>query len=212
MRLYSRFIMLLLPLPCFLTAQQWEVGASGGYGIPRNVDVTGRTLSGEAGFERGWAAGALLGNQMNKWVGGEARYTFQKQDLRVSSGSVKATRSGQSHAIHYDVLVHALKREATVRPFVAAGAGVKWFRGRGEERRFQELSNLVVLTRTNEAQALVSVGGGVKVALSRHSLIRFDFRDYLTPIPTNLLATPPGSRLHGWLNDFVFLVGISAAF
>ena len=206
-------LVFMIMLPCLLCAQEWEVGGSAGYGFPRGVDATTRTgLSGSAGFQRGVAAGAVFGNQMNRFVGGEARYTFREQDLRVTLGSTTVTREAQSHAIHYDVLVHATNREATIRPFFAAGAGVKFFRSSGIEARFQDLSNLVVLTRAHEAQPLISLGGGVKIRLSRHTLVRFDFRDYASPTPTKLLAAPPGSRLHGWVNDFVLLVGFSGVF
>ena len=95
-------------------------------------------------------------------MGGEARYTYQSDDLRVSSGAVKAKASAQSNAFHYDVLIHATSKESSVRPFFAVGAGMKFYRGTGAEPAFQPLSNLVVLTHTNEAQPLISVGGGVK--------------------------------------------------
>ncbi len=39
-----------------------------------------------------------------------------------------------------------------------------------------------------------------------------DFRDYATPIPSNLLATPSGCKMTGWMHDFVFLIGISSVF
>jgi hypothetical protein len=188
------------------------VGAAGGYGLYNNKTVTSGSLTGSAGFESGIAAGALLGNQMNRYVGGEARYTFRKDDLKVSSGSTKATAGAQSHAIHYDVLIHAAKADSHVRPFLAAGAGVKWYRGTGAEPVFQPLSRLVVLTHTSEAQPLVSLGGGVKISMSKRSLLRLDFRDYTTPLPNNLLATPATAKIGGWVHDFVFLVGVSSVF
>ena len=212
MRLFIKTLLLLSPLPCLLPAQNWEVGAAGGYGFYRQSSVTSGSLKGSAGFDSGFAAGALLGNQMNRYVGGEARYTFRKDDLQVSSGSTKATAVAQSHALHYDVLIHGAEMGSPVRPFLAAGAGVKWFRGTGAEQVFQPLSNLVVLTHTSEAQPLVSVGGGVKISVSKRALLRLDFRDYATPLPNNLLATPATAKIGGWVHDFVFLVGISSVF
>jgi hypothetical protein len=149
---------------------------------------------------------------MNRWVGGEARYTYRVDELRVSSGSVEAKAKAQSHAIHYDVLVHAAKKESPIRPFAAIGAGVKIYRGTGAEPPVQPLSNLVVLTHTREAQPLISAGGGVKMAISHAALLRLDFRDYFTPLPSNLLATPGSTRIGGWMHDFVFLAGISHVF
>jgi hypothetical protein len=212
MRILSRLAMLLLPLPSLLSGQQWEVGGSAGYGAFRDVTATAGSASGSAGFDSGFVAGGVIGNQIYRFVAGEARYTFQKDDLRVSSGSTKATMTGQSHAIHYDVLIHAASRESKVRPFLAAGAGVKFYRANGQEVSYQPLSNLVVLTHTREAQPLISVGGGVKFSMSRRTLLRLDFRDYLTPLPSSLLAAPPNSRISGWMHDFVFLVGVSTVF
>ena len=120
--------------------------------------------------------------------------------------------TGQSHAIHYDVLVHMTSKESRLRPFLAAGAGVKIYRGTGAEVAYQPLSNLVVLTHTQEAQPLISVGGGVKISVSKRALLRLDFRDYLTPVPSSLLAAPPFSKISGWVHDFVFLVGVSTVF
>src|SRR5215472_10900338 len=96
-------------LPCLVPAQSWEVGGDAGYGIYRRADVVNGPLTGKAGFDNGAAFGALLGNQLHSIVGGEARYTFQKDDLVVSSGATKATATAQSHALHYDVLIHATK-------------------------------------------------------------------------------------------------------
>ena len=212
MRPFIRLLIPLTALSCLLSAQSWEVGASGGYGVYRNASVTSGTQSGSAGFNSGIAFGGVLGNEMNRYVGGEVRYTFRGGDLKVSAGSTKATAAAQSHAVHYDVLIHATKMESPIRPFLAAGAGVKWYRGTGTEPVFQPLSNLVVLTHTSEAQPLISIGGGIKFRIAEHALFRLDARDYATPIPSDLLAAPSGSKITGWMHDFVFLIGISSVF
>src|ERR1051325_1719250 len=144
MRLLSNVALLMMPLASMLSAQSWEVGAGGGYGFYRNVNVSSANVSGKAGFASGVAFSALLGNQVNRWIGGEARYTYRMDDMQVSSGSTKAKAGAESHAIHYDVLVHAATKESRVRPFLAAGAGVKFYRGTGAEPAYQPLSNLVV--------------------------------------------------------------------
>lgn len=212
MRIILSSLAFLAILPGLSFGQHWEVGGSGGYNFLRDVDVTAGTVTGKTGFDSGFAAGAVLGNNLHRLIGGEIRYTYQKQDLKVTSGSSQATLDGRAHALHYDVLIHATPRESAIRPFFAIGAGVKYYQGTGTETAFQPLSNLVLLTRTNEAQPLVSVGGGVKVAVGKRALVRFDFRDYATPLPTSLLVTPPNSSASGWIHDFVFLVGLSATF
>lgn len=208
----SRVAILMIPFSCLLYGQSWEFGGSAGYGLYKDVNATAGSISGKAGFEPGVAFGASLGDNITRLIGGEVRYTYRTDDLRVSSGSTKATAGGQSHAIHYDVLIHAASKESPVRPFLAAGAGVKLYRGTGAEPAFQPLSNLVVLTHTTEAQPLISMGGGVKFSVSRRALVRLDFRDYATPLPNNLLAAPSGSKVSGWMHDLVFLVGISTVF
>jgi hypothetical protein len=192
-----------------LPAQRWEIGGSAGYSLWHNVNVTSGTASGTTGFGSGVAFGGLLGNDISRHIGGEIRYTFIQDDLRVSSGSTKATAAGQSHAVHYDFLVHATSPSESVRPFFAVGAGVKYYRGTGAEPAFQPLSNLVVLTHTNEAQPLISAGGGIKFPVSRRALLRLDFRDYMTPYPGNVLALSPNSHASGWLHNFVVMIGIS---
>jgi hypothetical protein len=204
--------MIAIPLSCGLFGQSWEFGGSAGYGFYHNNSVSAGNVSGTAGFGSGVAIGAVLGNEMGHWIGGEARYTYRSDDLQVSSGSTKATATAMSHAMHYDVLIHLASKESRVRPFFAAGAGVKLYRGTGVEPAYQPLSNLVVLSHTNEAQPLISAGGGVKLSMSKRVLLRLDLRDYATPIPTSLLATPPGSKIGGWMHDLVFLVGVSTVF
>jgi hypothetical protein len=212
MRKFFRVSLLILPLPCLVSAQSWEVGADAGYGFFRQATVTNGSVTGTTGFAPGVAFGGVLGNQIHSFVGGELRYTFRSDDLQVESGSTKATARGQSHALHYDILLHAAPQKSPIRPFFAIGAGVKFYRGTGNEPPFQPLSNLVVLSHTHEAQPMISAGGGLKIAAGKRAMVRLDFRDYATPTPTSLLATPGSSRIGSWMHDFVFLVGVSSTF
>jgi hypothetical protein len=212
MRIILRCLTVLLPLPCLLLGQHWEVGADGGYGASKDVSVTSGTATGSTGFSSGYAFGALLGSQYNRVAGGEIRYTYQADDLKVSLGSTTVKARARSQALHYDVLIHATSMESKIRPFLAAGAGVKVYQGTGAEPVFQPLSNLVVLSHTTEAKPLVSVGGGVKFKVSPRTLFRIDLRDYVTPMPSNILATHGGSKASGWIHDFVLLVGVSKTF
>ena len=47
---------------------------------------------------------------------------------------------------------------------------------------------------------------------SERVLFRADFRDYVTPFPDRLFATPRTAKEHGWLHDFVTMAGISFVF
>lgn len=208
-----RMCLLMAPLSAALWCEQhWEVGGSAGYGLYRDVSVTNGVLSGKTGFASGVAFGAVFGNETTRHIGGEARYTYRSDDLRVTAGGTRATAGGESHAIHYDLLVHATSPDSPIRPFVAVGGGVKVYRGTGAEPAFQPLNTLVVLTHTTEAQPLISAGGGLKFPVSRRALVRLDFRDYMTPFPSDVLARRTNTRTSGWVHDFVLMVGVSRVF
>ena len=134
---------------CF--AQQWELGAAGGFGIYKNATVTGDGQSGTAGFSNGATLSAFAMQDLYKHLGGELGYTFQFDSLMASSGGAKATFSGQSHAIHYDLLYKPLSREAQIQPYLVAGAGVKVYRGTGTPEVSQDLGYLAVSPTRNRS-------------------------------------------------------------
>lgn len=207
-----RICLLASPLPCALWCQHWEVGGSAGYGLYHDVAVSNGSLSGKTGFASGVAFGAVIGNETTRHLGGELRYTYRSDDLRVSAGPTTARAGAESHALHYDLLIHGANSEAPARPFLAIGGGIKRYRGTGAEPTFQPLSGLVVLTHTSETEPMISAGGGMKFRLSRRSLLRLDFRDYMTPFPGNVLARRANTQTSGWVHDFVLMVGISGIF
>jgi hypothetical protein len=135
---------------------------------------------------------------------------FEQNDLKLSSGGTSASFGAQSHAVHYDFLVHATPLGSSMRPYVAFGGGVKFYRGTGTEVAVQPLGNIALLTKTNEVKGLLSVGGGVKFQLSSRVLIRLDVHDYITPFPVNLIAPASGSTApSGWVNNIVATAGVS---
>jgi hypothetical protein len=193
-------------------AQEWEVGASAGFGFPRNPAVTTPAGSGAAGFRYGSTFGAVAGNDTYERLSGEMHYLYRVSNLKVTGGGQEAGFNGETHVVHYDMLFHTADRDARVRPFLAGGGGIKVYRGTGTERAFQPASKFALLTRTQQLRPLISVGGGVKVALTGLLLLRLEVRDYITPFPSEVVAPAPGARIKGWLHDFVPTVGISARF
>ncbi len=193
-------------------AQEWELGVAGGYGYSRDATVNTAAGDGEAGFKHGALVSAVVGNNMYSHVGGELRYVYRLGDLNVRGGGQEASFSGESHLIHYDLLIHAAKKGARVRPFAAVGGGVRVFRGTGTEVSYQPASKYALLTKTQELEGLISVGGGVKIAVSRSVSFRLDFRDYITRFPTGVIAPAPGAKIDGWLHDLASMAGISFTF
>jgi hypothetical protein len=203
---------LALGLAGACAAQQFELGAAGGFGFSTDATVKRGSDSATAGLKPGPAFGVFVVQNMYKHLGGEIRYTFQMDDLKVSRGGSEATFTGQTHALHYDLLYLAGSRDSRVRPFVAAGGGVKVYRGTGGQHASQNLGQFVALTQTQEIKPLISFGGGVKMKLGGRLNLHVEARDYLTPFPTKVIAPVPPSTVGGWVHDFVPLVGLSFGF
>jgi hypothetical protein len=188
------------------------VGAAAGFGIMRNATISNLSGSASAGVDDRFAAGVVFGQDLYQHLGGEVRYTFRDDDLVLKSGGSKVNMDGESHLVQYDMLFHATGKSSRIRPYAAAGAGIRWFLGTGQEYENQPLGNFALLAKTDEVRPLVSVGGGVKVRVRGRMAFRLDFRDYISPFPQKLFATAPGARIHGWLNDLVPFAGVSWLF
>ena len=195
---------------------KWEISAVGGASFYRDLKATGANppRSAKTGFFEGIAAGAVLGQTGGGHWGGEFRFLFQTNNMRLRAGegaSGQADFAAQSHSFHYDVLLYAARPDARVRPFVAGGPGLKVYQASGREQAFQPLGNIVIFSRENELKFQASAGGGVKVRVGRGAIVRFEVRDYITGIPRNFAAFP-GVRLNGQFHNFVGTAGIGVVF
>jgi hypothetical protein len=208
-----KLIVLGLLSSCALLAQKWEVGVAGGGSFYTQQTFTGSVASADASFTTALAASAWLGNDSGQYIGGEIRYDFEAGSPELTGGGAKETLAGQTHAIHYDILFHFTPRNSRVRPFVAAGAGVKIYRGTGEELAYQgPLESVGLLTETQQLKPLISVGGGIKFAVTPSIQLRVEVHDYLTPFPTNVITPNVGTKAGGWIQDLVPMVGLSFTF
>jgi Outer membrane protein beta-barrel domain len=194
-------------------AQKWEVGFGAGGTFLTSQTITNPIGNADAGRSPGFAVSAWLDNNSSSGIfGGELRYDHENGDLKLSSGGTKVTFGSQSNAVHYDFLLHFASSESPVRPFVAAGGGVKWYSGTGSEQVFQPLSNIAVFSDVRDVKALVSVGAGLKFAIAKSTQLRLEVHDYLTPFPDKLIAPVAGSSVGGWLQDIVVMAGLSFSF
>jgi hypothetical protein len=205
------FLTLLAMAPAAL-AQKWEVGVAGGGSFYTSQTFKNAISNADASLSNGLAASAWLGNNSNGVISGELRYDYEHTNLKLSSGGTNVSFGAMTNAIHYDLVLHFAPSESHIRPFVAAGAGVKLFSGTGKEQEFQPLSNIALLTKTSEVKPLVSVGGGVKVSLTPAVQLRLEAHDFLTPFPKSVIAPAQGSTIGGWLQDFVVMAGLSFTF
>lgn len=188
-----------------------ELGALALATAYRSTGVSSGPTIGSIGFQPGASFGAFLGQNMSNHLGGELRYLYAQNDLKVSSGGTQATFAGRSHIVGYDLLVYAAPRGSKIRPYAAVGGGLKFYQGTGAEQAFQPLSNLALLTKTSEALPTADFGGGIKIHASRRTSFRLEFRDYITKVP-KVFAAAPGAKISGIFHQWMPAFGVSWAF
>jgi hypothetical protein len=207
-----RILLLFVCSSCCFAQQQWELGFEGGYGFYRNASVIAPASKATAGIRNRFALCAVLGHDMYRWLGGEFRYTYQDGDPFLKSDGVTTSIDGHSNAYTYNLLVYARRHEAAVRPYVIGGIGARQFVVTGPAPVSQPLASIAVLTTHDQFTFTAAAGAGVKSRIQRHILVRFDFIDYISPFPKNLIVPAPAATPRGILHQFTPLGGLSAVF
>jgi hypothetical protein len=192
---------------CF--GQQWEFGGMGGGGFLSNVNVSGPAGSATAGFQTGGAVGGFFGQNLYPHWSGELRYMYLQNDLHIESNGTNATFSGNAQVLHYDVLYHTNKKGSKMQAFVAVGGGMKIFRGTGTEEAYQPNYQFGYMTKAQQLKPMGDAGAGVRFELRPGLYVRTEFRDYITPFPTQIIAPAPGVKYGKILNDIVPTVSLS---
>lgn len=191
-------------------AQEWEIGAIGGYGYAPHLTVSNKTGSANTGIRHGAVAGVFAGEDMYDYWSGEIRYLYRFDDLKLSSGNIKAPDfSAHTHIVTADFLGHFRPRASHMRPFIAFGGGAKIMVGSGIESAAQPLGNFAALTATHEILPVADIGAGFKLNLRKNLRLRVEMRDYISPVPNRVIAPAPGASLGGVLNDIQGMVGFS---
>ena len=189
---------------------EWEVGAIGGYGYAPHLTVSRGSASADTGIRAGGVVGVFAGEDMYEHWSGELRYLYRFDDLKLSSGSVKAPNfSAHTHIVTADFLGHFRPRTAHMRPFIAFGGGAKIMVGSGIESAAQPLGNFAALTATHETLPVADIGAGIKWNFRKNLRFRVEVRDYISPAPNKVIAPAPGASLGGVLNDFQGMAGLS---
>ena len=201
---------LCLAVPA-VARDRFEAGALAAGSFYRGADVNSAAGSGSVGFQPGPGGGLFLGQDLGDRLGGELRYVYSHNDLRLKSGGAEATFNGQAHVLHYDLLFYTAKPDAHVRPYLAGGGGLKVYQGTGIERPFQPLSNLALLTKTRDTMGVVDFGAGVKVNFSNNLWLRVEVRDYITEVPKVFTASP-GAGFNGLMHQWTPAFGIGWTF
>jgi outer membrane protein W len=190
-------------------AQDWEFGGGAGIGLHTPKDAKRPTETASTKIKLGVSGAAWLSNNNSPRWGGEIRYTYQTGALQLKQGSTKVNFDAESHALHYDFQWHATDKGSASRPYIAAGGGVKVFRGTGAEQLTQPLSRFALLTKTQQMQGMLSIGAGIKTKLSDRWQFRLDVHDYITRYPTEVIAPNLGTQIGGWVHNIVPMVGLT---
>jgi len=195
---------------CF--AQEWEVGGFVGYGWYHNGTVESPSERIQAGIRNRVAFGFILGEDLYQHLSGEFRYVFQDGGPFLSGPGFNTNIDGRSHTFTYDVVVNVTNKEHRVRPFLAAGAGGKYYTASDDAILVQPAPAVVILTGRNTWRFVGDFGGGVKFVVHHHIILRADFRDYITGLPHGQIVPARFSNRHGTLQMFTPTVGVSGWF
>ena len=202
-------VLLALGFAASAAAEEFELGGTIGYGVYRNGSVIAPGGTADAGIRNRFVAGAVIGEELYDYISGEFRYLYHDGDPFVSAGGKQGNIQGQSHTFTYNGLFHLRPREQRLRPFFAAGIGGKWFHVTGPPPQTQPFPGIAALTRTDQSTVVVALGGGVKYDLSRRLRLRFDFLDYISPFPSDIIVPANGATARGILHQFTPSFGIS---
>jgi opacity protein-like surface antigen len=194
------------------TYSQWELGGDFGYGIYRNGTIFSPAGNATAGIRNRFVAGAYLAEDLYDHFSGELHYLYQDGHPFLSTNSVSKDMQGQSHTITYDALFHFKPRDSKLRPFVAAGAGVKGYTVVGPPPVPQPIPAIATLNRINEWKFVASLGGGIKYRLRDHISLRVDFRDYLTQFPKRQISPAANGTARGIFQQFTPTIGVGYVF
>jgi hypothetical protein len=193
-------------------AQNWVIGGGAGLGGYRNGTVTSPSREASAGIRNGPAFTAAVTEDLFDHFAGEFRYLYHRGDSFVSQGAVSGAIRAQSHSFLYDALIHCGPRSERIRPFVAAGAGARYFDTTGAVPSPQPLPKVVSLATRSQWKPMVDFGAGVKLRLAEHVVASADFRDMVTPFPDRLFSLPSGASHRGMLHQFTPLIGLGYRF
>jgi outer membrane protein W len=120
--------------------------------------------------------------------------------------------NGKSHMFVYDTLIHPFKRDRRLRPYLAAGVGVKGYFGTGPAPSPEPLPKVALLLIRDDWKLVGSVGAGVKFRLMEHVVLRFDIRDYITQFPKTQISAASGVTVSGLLQQITPMGGIGITF
>jgi opacity protein-like surface antigen len=186
---------LLLVFAGVASAQILEFGVGGG--ASRLTNNTLAVLAAgpppiTAYLQNGWRLNFRLGINPYSHFGYEAGYSYVRTNLNYAGQEVKAA----AHQGTFALLGYVTPEGTRVRPFFAGGVQFSTFPYPGYS----------VSQGANETKFGINYGTGIKAKVSDRWLVRFDFRQYLSPKPDFALAP---AKPEGWLRMNEISMGFS---
>src|SRR6478609_2909290 len=80
-------------------AQRWEIGGVGGYASYHDATITYPAGSASIGIAPKGAGGAIFGENLYKYIGGEVRWMYIWGQPRIQAHGVEVTRPGFSNVV-----------------------------------------------------------------------------------------------------------------
>ncbi len=116
----------------------------------------------------------------------EADYGFGRNNQRIIEEDLDQRNFGVTVGqVHFNLVRLLTDSESRIRPFVTGGLGIVRFNPT-DEAKVAALTGDFIDDPTqlnSSAQLSLAVGGGIEARLSRWLGIRFDLKDYISPIP-----------------------------
>ncbi len=193
-------------------AQQYEIGATVGYGIYRDGTIYSASGTADAGIRNRFVAGVFLADQFSNYVSAEFNYLYHDGHPFLQAPGVKSDIQGNSDALTCGLLFHFKPRDHRFRPFLAGSTGAKEYVIAGPEPFPQAIPQIASLTTNDVWKVVFSVGGGVKVRLIPHMVLRAEFRDYLTTFPRQEIVPAIHNTARGIFEQLTPLFGVSYTF
>jgi opacity protein-like surface antigen len=195
-----------------LLGQQYELGATIGYGVYRNGSIYSSTGSVQAGIRNRFAAGINLAYDLSNYVAAEFQYLYHDGHPFLQGDGVKTDIQGQSDALTLNLLFHFHTRARRWRPFVEGGTGAKEYIIAGPAPFPQPIPDIATLTTNDVWKVAFSAGGGVKFRPIPRMVLRAEFRDYITTFPRQQIVPAPHNTARGIFQQFTPLFGVSYVF
>ena len=197
---------LILTVPAL--AADWQFTAGAGFGRYHPAAFSTPAGNAEAGIGARYVLNATAGRKISDRFAIEGAWTFQDGDFEIASGGRKTAFDANTHAVHADVIGYLLRPQRKLKPFLAGGAGAKFYHG-VEVPGPRPLGEFGSFRDGVDTRPLITCGGGVEWTISPRWSLRLDLRDYATPFPDSVIVPAPGGNLGGWLHDFVPVLGVT---